>query len=114
MVAGEVGPAVGGVSVDGVGLQQVLGAEGLAAGTLEPVDLEDLLAVAAARLLAGLLLAHAAADQGVEDEGDGARELEGSAVVALDVLVAHVLVVVVEHAVGTLALGIPVWGGLLD
>ena len=114
MVAGEVGPAVGGVSVDGVGLQQVLGAERLAAGTLEPVDLEDLLAVAAARLLAGLLLADAAADQGVEDEGDGARELEGSAVVALNVLVAYVLVVVVEHAVGTLALGISVRGGLLD
>ena len=97
-----------------MGLQQVLRSECFPPGTGEAVNLEYLLSVTSPRLLAGLLLPHAAPDLLVEDERDGAGELEGAPVVALDVLVADILLRVVEHTVGSLALRVSVRGGLLD
>ena len=109
MVAGEVRAAVSGVGVDGVSLQEVLRPEGLPTRTCEPVNLEHLLTVTSLCLLACLLLPHAAADLHVEDKRDGTRELKCVSVVALDVLVAHIILRVVEDTVSPLALRVPVW-----
>merc|ERR1711997_327504 len=114
VVAGEVGATVCGVGVDRVSLQEVLRSECFPPGTGEALDLKYFLSVAPPSLLAGLLLPHATPDLHVEDEGDGAGELEGPPVVALDVLVADVLVRSIEHTVGSLALGVSVWGGFLN
>merc|ERR1719436_1962006 len=108
------GFACRGVRVDGMSLQQVLRSEGFPPGAGEAVNLEYFLSVTSPRLLAGLLLPHAAPNLLVEDERDRAGELEGAAVVALDVLVADILLRVVEHTVGSLALRVSVRGGLLD
>ena len=114
VVAGEVRAAVSGVRVDGVSLEEVLRPECFPPGTGEAVNLVDLLPVTPPGLLAGLLLPNAAPHLRVEDERDGAGELEGAAVVALDVLVADILLRVVEHTVGSLALRVSVGRGLLD
>ena len=61
-----------------------------------------------------MLLPHAASDQAVKNQGGGAGEFEGVTIVALDVFVANILVVEVEHSIGSLALWVPVRRGLLD
>ena len=114
VVAGEVRAAVSGVSVDGMSLEKVLRSECFPPGTGEAVNLVYFLPVTPPRLLAGLVLPHTAPHLGVEDERDRAGELEGAPVVALDVFVADVLLGVVEHAVGSLALRVSVRGRLLD
>jgi len=114
VVAGEVRAAVSGVSVDGMSLEKVLRSECFPPGTGEAVNLVYFLPVTPPRLLAGLVLPHTAPHLGVEDERDRAGELEGAPVVALDVFVADILLRVVEHAVGSLALRVSVRGRLLD
>ena len=111
MVAGEVRATVSGVRVDGMSLEKVLRSECFPPGTGEAVNLVYFLPVTPPRLLAGLVLPHTAPHLGVEDERDRAGELEGAPVVALDVFVADVLLRVVEHAVGSLALRVSVREG---
>lgn len=114
VVAGEVRATVGGVSVDWVSLEEVLRSECFPPGATKALDLKHFLPVAPPGVLAGLLLPHAAPDLHVKDEGDGARELKGPPVVALNVLVTDVLVSNIEHPVGSLALRVSVWRRFLD
>ena len=102
------------MGVDRVSLQKILWPEGLAPGTSEAVNFKGHLSVTPPGLLAGLLLPHAASDQAVKHQGGGTRELEGVTIVALDIFVANILVIEVEHSISSLTLGVPVGGGLLD
>ena len=108
MVAGEIGSAVCGMRIDWMSLQKVLRSKSLSSGTFEAVNLKNLLAIASSCFLTGLILPDAAANKDIKDQGDGARQLVGSAVVALDIFVTHILVVMIEHSIGSLALWISV------
>jgi len=95
-------------------LQEVLRSESFSPGTGEAVYHVDFLSVTSLGLLAGLLLPYTAPDLDVEDERRGAGELESVPIVALDIFIADVVVRVVEHTVGSLALGVSVRGRFLD
>jgi len=89
-------------------LKKVLGSEGLASRTFEPVNLKDLFSVTTSGLLAGLLLPDTTSHKNIKHQGDGAWKFVGSAVVALNVLITHVVIVMIEDSIGSLALGISV------
>ena len=116
VITGEVVLAVCGVGVDGVGLQQVLGSNGVTTSrTGEAVNLQKFLSIVAHSCKFALCLGtNTGADFHVKDERVRARELKGSSAVALDVLVAHCRVVVVKDSVRFWAswVGIGTW--LLD
>jgi len=102
------------MSVDGVSLEKILWSESFTSGTFESVNFKDLFSIAPSGLLAGLLLPHTAAHEGVEHQGYGTGKLESVSIVALDVSVAGVFIVVVKHTVGSLTLGISVRRRFLD
>ena len=114
VVAGEIGSAVCGMRIDWMSLQKVLRSKSLSSGTFEAVNLKNLLAIASSGFLRGLVLPDAASDKDIKDQGDGTRQLVGSAVVALDIFVTDILVVMIEHSIGSLALWISVRGRFLD
>ena len=102
------------MGVDGVSLKQILWSECFTSGTFESINFKDLFSITPSGLLAGLLLPHTTANEDVEDQGYGAGQLKSISIVTLDVLVASILVRMVEHAIGSLTLGISVWRWFLD
>ena len=116
VITGEVVLAVCGVCVDGMGLQQVLGSNGVTTSrTGEAVNLQKFLSIVAHSCKFALCLGtNTGADFHIKDKRIRARELECPSAVALDVLVAHCRVVVVKDSVRFWAswVGIGTW--LLD
>jgi len=116
VITGEVVLAVCGMRVDGVGLQQVLGSNGVTTSrTGEAVNLQKFLSIVAHSCKFALCLGtNTGADFHIKDKRIRARELERPSAVALDVLVAHCRVVVVKDSVRFWAswVGIGTW--LLD
>ena len=113
-VAREELPAVRGMGVDRVLLEEASRPALLLAGAGEAVDDLALLGALADLGLGGeVLLTHAGTNGHVKLERVGTAHLVGRALVAVVELVAHVLLVVVEEADGALALGVNARGGLL-
>jgi len=114
VVAGEVRSAVCWMRVDRMSLQQILRTKSFSSRTFESVNLKHLFSITSSRFLAGLFFPHAASNKSVEHQGDGAGQLEGISIVALDILITGVLVIVVEHTISSLALWVSVWGRFLN
>lgn len=95
-------------------MKKVLWSKSFASGTFESVNLKDFFSITAPGFLAGLLLPDATSNKNIKHQGYGAWKFVGSAVVALNVLITHVFIVVIEDSIGSLALGISVRGRFLD